>query len=99
MAPRSTFLAVLYGDLGCPSEALGTLGQVPAGGVPSFMAATVDTFRQGMQADGGQRRHGRVLGHADHDGTLTQPRRTRLHLTRRRRRSARRQSDLVNGGW
>lgn len=46
-----TFLAVLYGDIGCPSEAVAKLAQVPAGGVPSFMADTVETFRQSMQAE------------------------------------------------
>jgi hypothetical protein len=46
-----TFLAVLYGDIGCPSEAVARLAQVPAGGVPSFMADTVETFRQSMQAE------------------------------------------------
>jgi tetratricopeptide (TPR) repeat protein len=45
-----TFLAVLYGDIGCPAEAVATLTRVPADGVPSFMADTVDTFRQRMQA-------------------------------------------------
>ena len=46
-----TFLAVLYGDLGCSPEALTTLAKVPTGEVPSFMAPTVDTFRQRMQSD------------------------------------------------
>ncbi|MGZ4716932.1 MAG: tetratricopeptide repeat protein [Acidimicrobiales bacterium] len=46
-----TFLAVLYGDIGCPSQAVATLAQVPADGVPSFMAGMVDTFRQKMQAE------------------------------------------------
>jgi len=46
-----TFMAVLYGDIGCPSEALATLAKVPDGGVPSFMAPTVDTFRQRVQGE------------------------------------------------
>lgn len=44
------FLAVLYGDLGQPQQALDTLAEVPAGSVPDFMTATVDTFRSEMQA-------------------------------------------------
>jgi tetratricopeptide (TPR) repeat protein len=45
-----TFLAVLYGDLGRPADALATLDQVPADGVPSFMVPIVDQFRQEMLA-------------------------------------------------
>jgi len=44
------FLAVLYGDLGQPQQALDTLAKVPAGSVPDFMATTVDTFKADMQA-------------------------------------------------
>jgi tetratricopeptide (TPR) repeat protein len=45
-----TFLAVLYGDLGRPADALATLDKVGPGGVPASMASTVATFRQEMQA-------------------------------------------------
>jgi len=45
-----TFLAVLYGDLGQPEQALATLDKVGPDGIPSFMAPTVETFRQEMQA-------------------------------------------------
>jgi tetratricopeptide (TPR) repeat protein len=44
-----TFLAVLYGDLGRPADAIATLDQVPPGGTPSFMASTVEQFRQEME--------------------------------------------------
>jgi Flp pilus assembly protein TadD len=44
------FLAVLYGDLGQPRQAIDTLDKVPAGAVPDFMSGTVDTFRAKMQA-------------------------------------------------
>ena len=44
------FLAVLYGDLGQPRQALDTLATVPAGSVPDFMSTTVDTFKAEMQA-------------------------------------------------
>ena len=44
------FLAVLYGDLQQPQQALDTLAKVPAGSVPDFMAGTVDSFRSQMQA-------------------------------------------------
>ena len=50
MAPRSVFLAVLYGDLGQPQQALDTLAKVPAGSIPDFMTATVGTFKAEMQA-------------------------------------------------
>ena len=44
------FLAVLYGDLGQPQQALATLAKVPAGSVPDFMGTTVATFKAQMQA-------------------------------------------------
>jgi tetratricopeptide (TPR) repeat protein len=44
------FLAVLYGDLGQPQQALDTLAQVPAGSIPDFMTDTVGTFKAEMQA-------------------------------------------------
>jgi cytochrome c-type biogenesis protein CcmH/NrfG len=44
------FLAVLYGDLQQPQQALDTLAKVPSGSVPDFMAGTVDSFRTQMQA-------------------------------------------------
>jgi tetratricopeptide (TPR) repeat protein len=47
------FLAVLQGDLNQPEAALATLAKVPDGQVPDFMTATVEAFRQKVEAQVG----------------------------------------------